>query len=198
MRHQDGADAEPESPWTTLASEQVFATPWLRIRQDRVRTHTGEEITYSYLDHQGAVTVVPVLDDGRIVLLRQYRYALRAWEWETPAGSIEGAEDGAATAWRELAEEIGGTARDLRHIAAFGVSNGISNQRMTVYLATGVTLGATQHEATELMRVVPLARAEALRMAHAGEMTDGISALALLLAEAHLPPEPAEARRLNG
>jgi ADP-ribose pyrophosphatase len=93
-----------------------------------------------------------------------------------------------AAAARELAEEIGGTAAEVRLIASFNVSNGISNQRMDVYLATGVTLGETNHETTELMRVVPLPRAEALRMAHAGEIRDGISALALLLAEPYLPP----------
>jgi ADP-ribose pyrophosphatase len=189
MPRQPRHDDEPDSPWTTLGSERVFATPWLSLRQDRVRTHTGAEIEYTYLDHQ--VTVVPVLEDGRIALLRQYRYTMRAWGWETPAGSIEGAEEGAAAAARELAEEIGGTARTLRGLATFGVSNGISNQRMTVYLATGVMLGPTSHEATELMRVVPLARAEALRLAHAGAITDGITALALLLAEPHLPPEQA-------
>lgn len=191
MPHSPRDLDEPDNPWTTLNSEQAFTTPWLIIRQDRVRTHTGEEITYSYLDHQGAVTVVPVTSDDRIVLLRQYRYVVRAWGWETPAGSIDGDEDEMAAAARELAEEIGGTAREMRFIAAFNASNGISNQRMAVYLATGVTLGETNHEATELMRVVPLPRADVLRMAHAGEITDGISALALLLAEPYLPPAPA-------
>lgn len=187
MIYLPGGPDEPPNPWITLSSEQAFSTPWLRIRQDRVRTHTGEEITYSYLDHQGAVTVVPVTDDGQIVLLRQYRYTMGAWGWETPAGSLDGAEDPAAAAARELAEEIGGTATSVRHIATFNVSNGISNQRMKVYLALGVVLGTPNHEATELMRVATLPRAEALRMAHAGEITDGISALALLLAEPHLP-----------
>lgn len=179
---------EPANPWTTLGSERVFATSWLAIRQDRVRTHHDEEITYSYVDHQGAIAVVPVTTDGRIVLLRQYRYTVRAWCWEVPSGSIEGAEDGASAATRELAEEIGGQAQALHLITTFYLSNGISNERMVVYLATGVTLGESHHEATELMRVVPLARAEALRLAHAGEITDGPSALALLLAEPHLPP----------
>lgn len=179
---------EPTTPWTTLGSAYVFATPWLRIRQDQVRIHTGADITYSYVDHQGAVAVVPVTPEGRIVLLRQYRYTVRAWCWEVPSGSIDGAEDGATAAARELAEEIGGAAAELRLITSFFVSNGISNERMAVYLATGVTLGAVSHEDTELMHVVPLPRTEALRLAHAGEITDGCSALALLLAEPHLPP----------
>ena len=190
MPDQPGGPDEPPNPWITLSSEPAFTTPWLVIRQDRVRTHAGDEITYSYLDHQGAVTVVPVTGNGNIVLLRQYRYTVRAWGWETPAGSIDGDEGGMAAATRELAEEIGGTATALRHIAAFNVSNGISNQRMAVYLATGVTLGETNHEDTELMRVVSLPRAEVLRMAHAGEIRDGISALALLLAEPYLPNLP--------
>jgi ADP-ribose pyrophosphatase len=87
---------------------------------------------------------------------------------------------------RELAEEVGATSRSIQPIASFYTSAGISNERSQVYLASDVTVGRSRREPTELIRVVALPVAEALRMAHAGEITDAQSALALLLCEPYL------------
>ena len=84
---------------------------------------------------------------------------------------------------RELLEEVGGTATGLRYVGQFYTSNGISNEFAHVYLATGVELGETHREPTELMEIRLVLVEEALRMARAGEITDGPSALALLWCE---------------
>ena len=181
-------DEETSEPWQTVSVERLLVNPWYSIRRDTVRTHTGDEIQYTYVDHPGAVFVVPVTVDGDVLLIRQYRYAVRAWCWEMPAGGIEAAEDGEAAAARELAEELGGVRAHIRPVAAFYTSNGISNERSQVYLATGVEVGHSTPEPTELLRVVAVPQTEALRMAHAGEITDGQSALALLLCEPYLLP----------
>src|SRR4051812_32994338 len=80
---------EPAQPWTTLSSRPVHATPWFTVREDQVRTQAGVELTYTYLERPGAVFVVPVLADGRIALIRNYRYVIGAWCWEVPAGGRE-------------------------------------------------------------------------------------------------------------
>ena len=186
MTQRQDENPEPAEPWQTVSAEQPLVTPWYSIRRDRVRTHTGDEIIYTYVDHPGAVFVVPVTVDGDVLLIRQYRYPVREWCWEVPAGGIEATEDSAAAAARELAEEVGAVSYHLRPIAAFYASNGMSNARSEVYLATEVEVGPTRHEPTELLRVVALPREETLRMARAGEITDGQSALAVLLCERYL------------
>jgi len=186
MSQRTDENPEPPEPWQTLSAERPLVTPWYSIRRDRVRTHTDDAISYTYVDHPGAVFVVPVTLDGDVLLIRQYRYPVREWCWEVPAGGIETPEDGAAAAARELAEELGAVSFHLRPVAAFYASNGMSNARSQVYLATQVEVGQSRCEPTELLRVVAVPQEEALRMARAGEITDGQSALALLLCERYL------------
>jgi ADP-ribose pyrophosphatase len=105
------------------------------------------------------------------------------WCYAVPAGGISPEGSPEETARRELLEEIGGAARELRLVGQFYTSNGISNEVAYVYLATDVELGETHREPTELMemRLVPVD--QALRMAREGEISDGPSALALLWCE---------------
>ncbi|MGE5335137.1 MAG: NUDIX domain-containing protein, partial [Nitrososphaerota archaeon] len=151
-----------------------------------VRTHTGDEITYSYMERPDCVAIVPVMASGEMLILRQYRYPVRDWCWEIPMGGIEDGEDPEATVSRELLEEGGGRATSVRYITIFYTANGAVQQRCTVYLAEGVVRDETDHEPTELIHVTALPVAEVLRMAQAGEITDGLSALAILLCAPYL------------
>lgn len=180
------APDEPENPWTTLAREQPYVTQWLTIHRDTVRTHTGDEITYSYMERPDCVAIVAVTTMGELMLLRQYRYPIRAWCWEVPMGGIEDGEDPAVTVTRELAEEAGGRAASVRYITTFYTANGAVQQQCMVYLAQGVERQQPDHEPTELIHVTTLPVAEALRMAQAGEITDGLSALSILLCAPYL------------
>jgi ADP-ribose pyrophosphatase len=182
-KHAEKRPDELEHPWTTLASEEPYVTQWLTIHRDRVRTHTGDEITYSYMERPDCVAIVPVTDAGEILLLRQYRYPIQTWCWEVPMGGIENNETAESAVVRELAEEAGGRATTLRYISTFYVANGAVKQRCLVYLALGVEQWQSHHEPTELISVNAVSISEALRMAHAGEITDGLSALAILLCE---------------
>jgi ADP-ribose pyrophosphatase len=169
--------------WQTLESRSLWRSEWYNLRQDRVRTQTGHEFTYTIVDHPGAVWVVPVTADGQIVLIRSYRYPVDDWCYEVPAGGLSPDLTPEEAARRELREEVGGIAAKLRYVGQFYTSNGISNEVAYVYLAAGVELGTARHEPTELMEMHPVPVARALRMAHEGEITDGPSALALLWCE---------------
>lgn len=176
-----------DKPWQTLGSTRLWDSQWYNLRQDRVRIHTGEEITYTYQEHPGAAFIVPVTAGGNIVLVRQYRHPVGEWLWEVPAGAVDGEEDLETAARRELAEEIGGTAQALRHIGHFFAASSVSNLRIDVFLATGVQIEESTREATELIEVKEVSVTEALVMARRGEIKDGQSALALLLCEPLLP-----------
>ena len=174
-----------DPPWKTLTSERIFENPWFALRHDRVETHTGAEITYTFMEHPGAVAVVPVTSDGRIVLIRSYRYTIKDWCWEVPMGARDH-EDLKVVAHKELREEVGGTCQRLRYVSFFYANNGVSDIRCEVFLAVGVELGPNQPEETELIEIHIFPRDQVFRMARAGEITDGMSALSLFLCEPFL------------
>jgi ADP-ribose pyrophosphatase len=168
------------SVWETLSTRFLWQSRWYNLRQDRLRAPDGHEFTYTLVDHPGAVWVVPVTSDGKLVLIWQYRYTVDDWCLEIPAGGLSPGLTPEEVARRELLEEVGGTAADLCYVGQFFTSNGISNEVAYVYLATGVELGEAQREPTELMEIRLVPVEEALRMACEGEISDGPSALALL------------------
>lgn len=180
--------------WKKIDSKYLWRSHWYNLRQDRLRRLGGDEFTYTVIEHPGAVWVVPVTADGQIALVWNYRYAVDDWCYEVPAGGLTPGLPPEETARRELLEEIGGTTAELRLVGQFYTSNGISSETAYVYLATGVELGETHREPTELMelRLVPVE--EAMRMAREGEISDGPSALALLRCERLLNSGPHSAR----
>lgn len=173
-------------PYQTLSRQYLWQSRWYSVRQDRLRAGDGKELTYTVIEKPEAVWIVPVTVDGRLVLIEQYRYAIDRWCLEVPAGNMEPGTDALTMAARELREEIGGTPERIFPVADFYTMNGIGDEVARVFLALGVRLSEPQREETEYiaLRVVPVG--EALRMARAGEIKDGPSALAILLCEAAL------------
>ena len=172
---------QPE-PWTVLDTAYLRRSPWRDVREDRLKLHTGDEITYTYLEAPAAVFVVPLTKDRQVVLIRQYRHPARDWAWEVPAGSPDG-ESIEATARRKLAEEVGGSCGELIFLGSFYPSPGDASHQAHAFLALDVELGATDREPTELMEVVLLDPEEAFTRARDGRINEGQSALALLMAE---------------
>jgi ADP-ribose pyrophosphatase len=175
-----------KKPIATLGSRYLWRSQWYNLRQDEARLPDGSDTTYTLVEHPGAVWIVPLTTDGQIVLIYNYRYAVGDWCWEVPAGGLRPGVEPEAMARRELLEEIGGQAEHWQHIARFYTMNGIGDEVAHVFLATGVTLGKPQHEPTEIMEIHLFSPQEALGMARRGEMTDGPSALSLLLCAEHL------------
>lgn len=175
------------SPYQTTASRIPWSCPWYRVRQDDIITPDGRSGVYNVIESPPSVWIVPVTVDGRLVLIRNYRYTVDAWCWEVPAGSIEPGRDVLATAAAELREEVGGVAATFQQIGRFFTAPGICNEDGHYFLATGVQLTAVpQRESTEVMEIHLTPIAEALAMVRRGDVTDGNTALALLAAEPYL------------
>lgn len=175
-----------KSPYQTIHSNYIWKSKWYNLRQDGIRTPDGSELSYTVVEHPGAVWVVPVTPDGRVILEWQYRYTVQDWCWEVPAGGLLPGFSPEEMARRELHEEIGGVAGGLQYVGWFYTMNGIGTEVAHIFLATGVKLGEAHREPTEIMEIRQVPVAEALRMARSGEITDGPSALALLLCESRL------------
>jgi len=173
-------------PFHTVSSHIVWSSNWYSVRQDEIILPDGQPGVYNVVQHPGAVWIVPVTSSGQIVLLYHYRYAVDDWCWEIPAGGLKSGLSLKETAVEELMEEIGGTAQSIDYFGHFYTANGICNEVAHIYIARGVTLGQTNHEPAEVMEVHTKPISEVLRMAHDNEMSDGPSALALLLCENQL------------
>jgi uncharacterized protein len=181
----DGALVDP--PAVQLdASRLVIGSPWRAVIEDQLAGEGGRVFSYTYLAVPRAVFVVPVTDQGEVVLVRQYRHPVRDWTLEVPAGSVEDGESPLKAAERELAEEVGGRARDWRHLTTFYSSSAHLSLRSDAFIATGVLLGTPQPGEDEDVVAVHLPVEEALAAARAGRLVEGQTALALLLAAPHL------------
>jgi ADP-ribose pyrophosphatase len=172
--------------WITKDSTYLFESTWFNLRQDRVELPSGNEITYTFVDHPGFVVVVPVLDNGNVLLEKIFRYTVQDRLLECPAGGLEGGTPETA-ARRELREETGYTATDLTHLGKFCASTGISNSAFDAFLATGLhDTGVLEREETEEMELVEIPLDEAVALARSGGITCAPSALAILLAHGRL------------
>lgn len=143
-------------------------------------TINGAPHPFEIVAHPGAAVILPVLDDGRIVLIHNYRIAVGAELLELPAGAIDGAEPPEVCAARELSEETGYRAGRLTPLVSFYSSPGIFTERMHSFLATDLTPGATAHEAGEQIRVTALALADALAAIHTARIVDAKTIVTLL------------------
>lgn len=164
---------------TGLGSDAVFSGKLLEVRRDRVRLPDGTEATREFVVHPGAVLVVPVLDDGRLVLGRQFRYPVRRVMLEFPAGKIDAGETPLATAQRELVEEAGYTAQKWKKLGTIHPEIGYSTEFIDLYEATGLTHVGQRLDEGEFLDVVTLAEDELLATYDCGGLTDGKTIAAL-------------------
>jgi len=165
---------------TTLASEQVFRGRLLDVRRDTVRLPDGREAGREYIVHPGAVVVVPLLDDGRLVVERQWRYPMGRAMVEFPAGKLDAGEPPLACGVRELAEETGYRAAEWAHAGVLHNAIAYSNEHIEIWFARGLTPGEQRLDAGEFLDVVTMTADEMLALAAAGELTDAKTMVGLL------------------
>jgi len=166
---------------TRLASEDVFDGKLLHVKRDTVRLPDGETATREYIDHPGAVMIIPLLPDGKLLMERQFRYPLARIFIEFPAGKIDPGEEPAATAARELLEETGYTAKRWAHIGTLHPLITYSTERIEIYIADDLTFVGTRLDAGEFVETFSATLDEALTWIDRGEITDVKTMLGLLL-----------------
>jgi len=155
-----------------IDSTAVFDGALLKVRRDRVQRPDGREALREYILHPGAAIILPVLDDGRVVLVRQFRYPVGRETLEFPAGKIDAGESTRTTAERELLEETGYRATSLEFAFTVHPCVGYADERIDYYLATGLVHVGHPGEDGEFLSTVVLSLDEMLRQADAGEQTE--------------------------
>jgi len=167
-----------------ISSEQIWQGKLLDVRRDRVRLPDGSEGVREYVTHPGAVVVIPVLSNGKLILERQYRYPVGMVMLELPAGKIDPNEEPLLTAQRELREETGHVADQWSHLGTMHPTIGYANERIEIFLAEGLSsLGQNDLDEGEFLELVELSLDEAMQAVREGELTDGKTLSALLWAE---------------
>lgn len=156
----------------TITSKTLHQGRHFSFKTDEVELPSGKTTTRDTVDHPGAVAIVPILDDGRILLVRQYRYAAGKELLEIPAGTLEQGEAPDTCARRELKEETGYTAGSMRKVLAMYMAPGYSNEVIHLYLATDLKAGEQKVENDEAITIEPYGPDELLAMMEKNTIED--------------------------
>ena len=168
----DGAGDDAHLIETLTASQDVLQGHFLQVRRDTVRLPDNRHATREYVIHPGAVMIVALLDDGRVVLERQYRYPVQAVMIEFPAGKLDAGEASLACARRELQEETGYTAREWARAGVLHPVISYSTEFIDIWFARGLTLGERKLDAGEFLDVITATPAELSDWCASGQVTD--------------------------
>ncbi len=158
----------------------IYKGKIINLRVDTVTLPDGGTCTREIVEYAGAVAIVPLNEKGELLLVRQYRYAVKKALLEIPAGKIEPGEDPAECAKRELLEETGYEAKELNKVIRFYSTPGFTNEEIHVFLATGLTLKKQNLDDDEFIDVQTIPYDTALEMIRTGEICDAKSVAGIL------------------
>lgn len=170
-----------------LSRETAYHGRVIELSVETLRLPGGREVRREIVGHPDCVCAAAFLEDGRMVLVHQYRRPVGRLIWEVPAGKIDPGEDPAEAMRRELIEECGVQATDLEEVAVFYPSPGICTERMHVFVARRCTTGATHAAEDEIVGWDAFPLDEARAMVARGEIVDAKSMLAILLVSGDAP-----------
>ncbi len=164
-----------------IQSEVVFRGKVFDIRQDQIRFPDGKRTKIDIVEHSGAVTILPIDETGSIWFIRQYRHPAGKELFELPAGVMNEGEDPAESAQRELREEIGMAANQLRLLGEFFLAPGYSTEYMYVYLATDLRVAPLQADDDESIQIEKIPIEQVSTIVRSGRIQDAKSLAALFL-----------------
>jgi 8-oxo-dGTP pyrophosphatase MutT (NUDIX family) len=175
--------AATKQQWQQLSSEVVYENPWIRVDHDMVLTPGGSEGIYGCVHFKNhAVGILAIDESGWTWLVQQTRYPHSCMTWEIPEGGSPAGEACIDSAKRELLEEVGLKATQWSEWLQLQLSNSITDELATIYLAQKLSKTHTNHEDTEDISVKHLPLKEAIKMVHSGEIVDAMSVASLLKA----------------
>jgi ADP-ribose pyrophosphatase len=170
-----------------ISSREIHRGRVITIAEETVRFPDGSTGSLDIVHHPGASAVLPLLggldaDDPAILLIRQFRHAAGTWLLEVPAGRLDAGESPDTCAHRELREETGCTAAQMIPLTTILTTPGFSDERIHLFIATGLTRGDASREADEFIEPVTIRLSEALEKVQRGEITDAKTVISLLFA----------------
>jgi ADP-ribose pyrophosphatase len=179
----------PLPRWTKLTERTVYRNPWWVYRLDTYRLPSGKEGEYNYVHTNGSSMVIPVMADGRVLMVNQYRYLAEKESLEFPCGSVNDGSTYDETAWHELAEETGYSSNRFFLAGEFNPYNGVTDEMCHVYIARELYPVASSPDDTEEFELVPLAAPDIDAKIRSGEIWDGMSiaAWAIVKSRVDLP-----------
>lgn len=169
---------------TTVSREKVFEGKFISVYVEHVLLPDGRRATRDIVRHPGAVAVL-ALDGDRMIVVEQYRKALERSQVEIPAGKLDPGEDPMEAAKRELLEETGYTARDIRHLCSFSTSPGFADEILHLYVAEGLARGDARPDEDEFLDCFAVTLDEAKRMIREGRIGDAKTVTAVLAWQAY-------------
>ena len=170
----------PDLTERSLHSETVFRGDFLKVNRDRVSLPDGRQGVREYIVHPGAVMIVPLLDDGCLLLERQYRHPMGRVMLEFPAGKLDAGESLLDCARRELREETGYRAREWAHAGVLHNAIAYSNEGIQIFFARGLRAGERQLDDGEFLELTTLSAEELDQACARGEVTDAKTLIGLL------------------
>jgi ADP-ribose pyrophosphatase len=178
----------PKTDPAVLTETQIDSTlsydgNFLKVRKDHARMPDGSVSSREYINHPGAVAILALLDNGKLIMERQFRYAPRREFIEIPAGKIDQNEDILLTAQRELLEETGYVAREWLHLTTAWPCIGYSDERLEYFLARGLTQQGQKLDEGEFLEVFELSMAEAIDWVKQGRINDSKTIVGLFWLE---------------
>jgi ADP-ribose pyrophosphatase len=163
-----------------VSKKTVWRGRAVDFRVDTIRLPNGKKATREYLDHPGAVGVIPFVDKDTVVMVRQYRHPVREVTLELPAGKLDKGESPLVCVKRELREETGYTARKITPLLRYWPTPAFANEVLHLYVAEGLKAGAMHTDEDEFLRCVTVPFRKAIRMALSGEIMDSKTIICLL------------------
>jgi 8-oxo-dGTP pyrophosphatase MutT (NUDIX family) len=180
MSDDDETGGTRSGPWTRHARRIAYENAWITVWHDEVGRPDGSPGVYGVVHFANLAAGVVALDErDRVLLVGQHRYTLDEWSWEIPEGGVAPGEAPLEGMMRELREETGVTAAEWLELARVHLSNSVSDEAGILYLATGLSEGAAEPDATEQLEIRWVAFDEALAMTLDGRITDGLSVIGL-------------------